>query len=314
MLSQLDTAQAGLAPRSARLVGVATLAPAPPSGPTPARRAPGRHATDSSVELAGVAFAYDGGPPCCTDVDLRIAPGERVALVGRVRAPARPRSPSWSPASTRPTAGAVRVGGVPVADAAGADALGRLVALVSQEVHVFAGPLADDLRLARPDATDDELRAALDRGRRHGVGRRRCPTGSTRSSATAGTAWRPPRPSSSPWPGWCWSTRPWRCSTRRPPRPAAPAPGGSRPSAAAAIEGRTALVVAHRLTQAVAADRVVVLDAGRVVEQGTHDELLDGRRPLRRPVGRLVRRPLSPNPPSRAGFGPADGDGQARQP
>ncbi|KZB88700.1 hypothetical protein AVL48_01095 [Amycolatopsis regifaucium] len=45
-------------------------------------------------------------------------------------------------------------------------------------------------------------------------------------------------------------------------------------AAAAALEGRTGLVVAHRLTQAAASDRVVVLDAGAVVESGTHDELV----------------------------------------
>ena len=50
-------------------------------------------------------------------------------------------------------------------------------------------------------------------------------------------------------------------------------------SAAAAVEGRTALVVAHRLTQAMAADRVVVLEAGRVVEEGTHAALLEARAP-----------------------------------
>lgn len=50
-------------------------------------------------------------------------------------------------------------------------------------------------------------------------------------------------------------------------------------SAEAALDGRTALVVAHRLTQAVAADRVVVLEAGRVVESGPHDELRDADGP-----------------------------------
>ena len=68
-------------------------------------------------------------------------------------------SPSWAPAE-RP--GTVLVGGVPPTGPSPAAAR-RTVALITQELHVFAGPLADDLRLAKPDATDDELHAALDR-------------------------------------------------------------------------------------------------------------------------------------------------------
>ena len=51
------------------------------------------------------------------------------------------------------------------------------MAIVSQETHVFAGPLVDDLRLARPDATDDEIDGGAGHGRARWTGRRRCPTG-----------------------------------------------------------------------------------------------------------------------------------------
>ena len=179
--------------------------------------------------------------------------------------PARPRSAPSPPGSTQPTAGEVRIGGVALGDLAD---LRRHVVLVTQEVHVFAGTVADNLRLARPDATDDELRAALARvGRRGSACDAVVGEGADELSATqaqqlalarlvlADPDGRGPRrghrrggqrrrPA-------CW---------RRPPRRRSPA-------------GR-AIVIAHRLTQAVTADRVVVLDQGRVVEVGRHDELV----------------------------------------
>jgi len=299
VLSQLDHAQAAWA-ALARLVGVATCragaatssggtaldrfatsgpgaAPddtgSPPGAPTgrpaPSRRPPGGGPV--AVELAGVGFAYDGGPPVLTSVDLRVAPGERVALVGASGA-GKSTIAKLVAGVHPPATGTVRVGGARVGDV-GVAALGRLVALVSQEVHVFAGPLADDLRLARPDATDDDLRAALDR-----VGARPWVEALDRGLATVvGDGGHPLGP-----------TEAQQLALARlllvDPAVAvldeATAEAGSagarrlEAAADAAVAGRTALVVAHRLTQAVAADRVVVLDAGRVVEEGTHDELL----------------------------------------
>jgi ATP-binding cassette, subfamily C, bacterial len=145
--------------------------------------------------------------------------------------------------------------------------------LVTQEVHVFAGTLADDLRLARPDAEDDDLLTALDQvgalawaealpgGLDTVVGEsgHRLTTAQAQQLALA------------------------RLVLADPPvvvLDEATAEAGSagartlEAAAAAAIEGRTALIVAHRLTQAAEADRIVVLDKGLVVETGTHSDLV----------------------------------------
>jgi ATP-binding cassette subfamily C protein len=169
----------------------------------------------------------------------------------------------------RATSGSVRLTGTP------ARGDGLPVALVTQETHVFAGPLADDLRLARPDATDDELRTALTAvdalewaqalpdglDTVVGDGGHRLTSAQVQQLALA------------------------RLMVADPPVAVldeATAEAGStaarllEKAADRAVEGRTALVVAHRLTQAATADRIVVMDGGRIVESGTHEELRAG--------------------------------------
>ncbi|MFI7611695.1 ABC transporter ATP-binding protein [Nonomuraea terrae] len=248
----------------ARLVGVIDLAPAaaPAAGGDPGEPA------DASIRLSGVHFRYDGGPEVLHGVSVDVAAGARVALVGSTGA-GKSTLAAIAAGILRPGGGAVRVGGVALPP----DRLRARVAIVTQEIHVFAGPLIEDLRLARPGASREEVRSALavvgalewatalpdGLDTVVGEGGHELTTAQAQQLALA------------------------RLVLVNPPIAVldeATAEAGSlgartlEEAAAAATRGRTTLIVAHRLTQAATADRVVVLEHGRIVEEGTHQDLL----------------------------------------
>lgn len=248
----------------ARLVGLSKL---PAEQTAPGGRAP----ADGSVKVSALSYAYAAGVPVLRKVDLEVRGGERVALVGASGA-GKTTLAKVIAGVHEPHGGTVSLGGVDAAEL-GAAGVRRAVTLISQEVHVFAGPLAEDLRLARPEATDEEVRAALSRvGALEwaqaladgldtvvGEGGHRLTVTQAQHLALA------------------------RLVLADPPiaiLDEATADAGSagarvlEEAALRALEGRTGLVVAHRLPQAATADRVVVLDEGRIVETGSHDELV----------------------------------------
>ncbi|MEU6242373.1 ABC transporter ATP-binding protein [Streptomyces sp. NPDC047024] len=255
----LDDAQSATA-ALARLVGVVDEPPAKD------REVGEPQASDAGVTVRDVSHAYVPGRPVLHDVDLAILPGETVALVGSTGAGKSTLAKLIS-GLHRPDAGRIEVGG------AEPDEYGRSVALVTQEVHVFAGPLADDLRLARPDATDGELLDAL-----AAVGAldwaEALPEGLATVVGDGGHRLTPDRAQQLA------LTRLWLADPPVAVLDEATAEAGSsgarllEGAARQVLKGRTAIVVAHRLGQAATADRVVVMREGRIVEQGRHEELL----------------------------------------
>ncbi|MFI0874937.1 ABC transporter ATP-binding protein [Streptomyces parvus] len=238
---------------------------------------------DASVATAAVApcpvtvrdltFTYPGAEdPVLRDVSLSIPAGGSLALVGATGA-GKSTLAALIAGIGRPQAGSVRIG---THDLAGMDEAGAraLVSILTQETHVFSGPLADDLRLAAPLASDDDLMDAL---RTVGAGEwaASLPDGLDTPVGEGGERLD--------------VTKVAQLALARLVLGRAPvvvldestAEAGSEGAAEleravlAACSGRTTLFVAHRLTQAMAADRIAVLDAGRVVEEGTHSELVE---------------------------------------
>lgn len=266
MLSRLDEFQIG-ATAMARILGV---------GEVPMDRKAGLREPDSDqITASSVRYAYREGRDVLHDVSLKLQPGERLAVVG----------PSGAGKSTLgrllagihpPRSGSVTAGSaaqaVPLVELP-LDELRQRVALVTQEHYVFVGTIAQNLRLARPDASDADLIRALD-----SVDAAEWVQGLPSGLETTVGSGGYPVP-----PAWAQQLALARLVLADPhtlvldeatslldPRAAR----HLERSLSSVLDGRTVVAVAHRLNTAHDADRVAVVEDGRISELGTHEELI----------------------------------------
>ncbi|HEY6761163.1 MAG TPA: ABC transporter ATP-binding protein [Baekduia sp.] len=230
-------------------------------------------AVRGDVRFEGVTFGYDADArPTLDGIDLDVAPGSFTAIVGETGS--GKTTLAYLVARLYDVdAGRVTIDGVDVRDVSFAS-LARTVGLVSQDTYLFHATVRENLRFARPDATDEELEAAaraaqiqdlIDRlpdGYETMVGERgyRFSGGEKQRIAIARAVLRNP-----PVLVLDEATSALDTETER----------AVQDALDDLATGRTTIAIAHRLSTVRDADQIVVLDAGRIVERGTHDELLE---------------------------------------
>jgi ATP-binding cassette subfamily C protein len=225
---------------------------------------------DDRIDVTGVHYSYDGGDDVLRGVDLTVRPGERLALVGPSGAGKTTLSRLLAGIDT-PDAGTVTVGQVPIAGL-DSDRLRRHVVLVTQEHHVFLGTVRDNLLIAAPNVGNDELRAALTAvgadwvdelpdglDTMLGDGGHRTDGSQAQQLALARVVLADPHTLVLD-----------EATALLDPRTARHA----ERALATVLKGRTVIAIAHRLHTAHDADRVAVMENGRLTELGTHDELV----------------------------------------
>ena len=224
-----------------------------------------------TIELRGVSFGYRPDEPVLHDVDLVIPAGQTIALVG----PTGAGKSTIAKLVTRfydPTVGQVLIDGHDLRDMT-LDSLRRQLGVVPQEPFLFAGSLRDNLAFARPDASDDELWDAV-----AAVGLddlvRRLPDGLDSYVHERGTSLSAGERQLVAL-GRAFLAQP-RVVVLDEATSNLDLRSERRIEAALdrLVEGRTAVLIAHRLSTAMRADRVAVIDGGRLVEYGSHDDLV----------------------------------------
>ncbi len=263
IISWLDELQMGQS-SLARLVGVASVRDDRPStGPSPSTEV---------ISVRNVSYAYREGHDVLRDVSLTIRPGERLAIVG----------PSGAGKSTlgrllagidAPRSGEVLLGEISLSSLP-LDTLRRHVALVTQEHHIFIGTVRENLALAKPSANESEILDAL-----AAVDALEWVNGLPQGLSTElGTTGYPVTPAQAQQLALA------RLVLSNPhtlvldEATALLDPRAARHlerSLSAVLKGRTVIAIAHRLHTAHDADRVCVVSQGRIIEVGTHDELIE---------------------------------------
>ena len=227
---------------------------------------------DNSVEFDDVTFTYDGAEqPALDGVSFSVEPGKTVALVGPSGG-GKTTAASLVPRFWDADAGSVRVGGVDVRDIDPHELMDR-VAFVFQNTRLFSTSILENVRAARPDATREQVLDALHAAQCDDI-LAKLPDGVDTKMGSDGT--------------YLSGGEQQRVALARAILKDAPivvldeATAFADPENEALIqkafarlmEGRTVIMIAHRLSTVVGADKIVVLDQGHVVEQGAHAELV----------------------------------------